>query len=214
MTNSNSPYLRFLPGVILGAAIAFVVAGAFIKVFSKSPAPKSQILLKQGFDFQQIRAGNYSWKGPALGEKIELTMLKATDGSTLNAVVDKPLIMLFAVNPQCRVCTMAQDQMKFVRENLMPLNVDTYPICFDPVDGDEKIAKYAESLGFTERAFAWRGSTPPPASVLDMNVPSALLVDREGTIVQVWPGSHSESEVRQRMATQITADKSIKHLEP
>jgi hypothetical protein len=39
-----------------------------------------------------------------------------------------------------------------------------------------------------------------------MTVPSHLLIDQEGTVLQVWAGSSGEKEVRKRMAAQIVDD--------
>ena len=42
-----------------------------------------------------------------------------------------------------------------------------------------------------------------------MNNPSHLLLDRNGTVIRVWPGSYADKAVRDRMARQILADTSV-----
>ncbi len=42
-----------------------------------------------------------------------------------------------------------------------------------------------------------------------MTNPTHLLVDRVGTVIRVWPGSHQDKSVRDRMAKQILSDTSV-----
>jgi len=39
--------------------------------------------------------------------------------------------------------------------------------------------------------------------------PSHLLLNNEGTVIRVWPGSYKEKAIRDRMTYQIMADTSV-----
>lgn len=205
MINRSSIFSKFMLGLVVGSALSFITAGVVVKAIMRRNAPKPQPLLKQGFDFRSVRSGDYSWKGPAIGEKIDLTMLKARDGSPMAQLVGKQLIMLASINPACRMCKIGKDQLFFIRNKIAPLGIKYYPVCFDPVES-HNFFDYSNSIGLTEPAFEWRGVNRPSRSLLDMNIPSHLLVDHNGTVLGVWPGSYAEQEVRQRMGSQIVED--------
>jgi hypothetical protein len=194
-----------MAGLIAGLLIAFVLAGIMTKAYKRRGAPPvSGFLLKQGFDFRALRTA--AWKGPAIGEKIDLKMLKAADGSGIASLVGKQPVLLVSINPACAMCSVARDEMSFIWQKLVPAGVQYYPVCFSPIDSDKNFYEYAKSLGFPAPAFEWQGSVTPASSILDMTVPSHLLVDQQGTVLQVWPGSYGEKEVRKRMASQIIDD--------
>jgi hypothetical protein len=76
MRNLSSSFSRFLAGLILGLIIAFVLTGIAAKAYrQRNATPKAALLMKQGFDFRALRSE--AWRGPAVGEKIDLKMLKA-----------------------------------------------------------------------------------------------------------------------------------------
>lgn len=207
MRNLNSPLSKFLVGLLAGALIAFVLSGIAVKAFRKRGAPAGPlVLLKQGFDFRALRSGDQPWKGPAIGEKIDLKMLKAADGSGITTLSGKQPVMLVSLNPACSMCAVARDQMRLVREALVVAGIQYYPVCFSPIDSQRNFFDYSKSLGLKEPAFEWQGTTSPGQAILDMTVPSHLLVNHDGTVIQVWPGSNADREVRQRMATQIVND--------
>lgn len=207
MRNPGSLFSRFLTGLIAGALIAFVLSGIAVKAFRRRNVPAGPaFLLKQGFDFRALRSGDQPWKGPAIGERIDLKMLKAADGSAIATVSGKQPVMLVSINPACSMCTVARDQMRLVREALVVAGIQYYPVCFSPIDSQRNFFDYSKALGLKEPAFEWQGTTSPGSAVLDMTVPSHLFVDYDGTVIQVWPGSNADQEVRQRMATQIVND--------
>lgn len=206
MIHLSSSFSRFLAGLIAGLVIALVVAGIAVKAFRprKTPLPKPAAFLKQGFDFRALRSE--PWKGPAIGEKIDLKMLKAADGSGIAQLLGKQPIMLASTNPTCGMCKVARDEMLFVREHVVPEGVQYYAVCFNPTGPANNFFEYAKSLQFPEPAFEWQGEVSPLGSVLDMTVPSHLLLNQEGIVLQVWPGSSAEKDIRQRMASQIIND--------
>ena len=205
MRSLSSSFSRFLAGMMSGLIIAFVIAGIAVKAYRRrSVPPKPALLLKQGFDFRALRSE--SWKGPAIGEKIDLKILKAADGSGVTNLFGKQPVMLVSINAACGMCSVARDEMAFIRQQLVPVGVQYYAVCFSPVDSTRNFYEYAKSIGLPEPAFEWQGDVSPGRSILDMTVPSHLLVDHEGTVLQVWPGSSAEKEVRKRMASQIVDD--------
>lgn len=206
MKNRGSSFSRFLAGLIAGSLIAFVLAGIAVKAFRRQAAPpKPALFLKQGFDFRALRSEDQPWTGPEIGEKIDLKMLKAADGSAIATLVGKQPVMLVSINPSCYMCSVAKDQMRLVREALVAADIQYYPVCFSP-DSKHNSFDYSRSLGFKGPAFEWQGATEPAPSIINMTVPSHMLVDQDGTVIQVWPGSNAEEEVRQRMSTQIVND--------
>lgn len=207
MRSPGSPYSKILAGVIAGAIIALLVAGVIVKVVRRqSPPPGPALLLRQGFDFKALRSENLIWRGPALGEKIDLTRLKAADASELGQLLGKQPVMLASINPTCAMCSVAKDEMQFVREHVVPAGVQYYAVCFRPVDSISNFYEYANSIGIAAPTFEWQGEVAPPLSILDMTVPSHLLIAQDGTVLQVWPGSSNEKEVRDRMGSQIVED--------
>jgi hypothetical protein len=208
MKSVNSSFPRFRAGLIAGSLIAFVLAGIAVKAFRRPSVPPKPVppLLKLGFDFRALRSGEKPWKGPAIGDKIDMTKLKALDGSGISALVGKQPVMLASINPACGMCTAARDEMFFIREHLTPVGVQYYAVCFRPIDSSQNFYRYAASLGLSDPTFEWQGAESPSRAILDMTVPSHLLVDSQGIVLQVWPGSSEEKEVRQRMGSQIVDD--------
>lgn len=206
MINLSSSFSRFLTGLIAGLVVSLVVAGIAVKAFRsrKTPLPKPAAFLKQGFDFRALRSE--TWKGPDIGEKIDLKMLKAADGSGIAQLLGKQPVMLASINPTCGMCKVARDEMLFVREMLVPEGVQYYAVCFNPTGPAHNFFGYAKALRFPDPAFEWQGEESPLRGVRDMTVPSHLLVNQEGIVLQVWPGSSAEKDIRQRMATQIIND--------
>ena len=210
MRSHGSPFSRFLTGLTVGALIAFVLSGIAVKAFkARGIPPKPPLLLKQRFDFRALRSSDQPWKGPALGEKIDLAKLKAADGSEITRLLDGQPIMLASINPACGMCKVARDEMLFIRDHIVPLGVQYHPVCFSPVDSSINFYEYAKLLGLNDPAFEWQGKASPAQSILDMTVPSHLLVDQDGIVLQVWPGSSADNEVRQRMGAQIVDDVQI-----
>jgi hypothetical protein len=205
MRSLNSSFSRFLAGLITGLIISCLLAGIAVQAYRRRNAPpKPSLLLKQGFDFRALRSE--AWKGPAVGEKIDLKMLKAADGSGIARLIGKQPVLLTSINPACGMCSVAKDEMAAIRQKVVPLGVQYYAVCFSPVDSSKNFYEYAKSIGLPEPAFEWQGEVSPSRSLLDMTVPSHLLIDQEGTVLQVWPGSSAEKEVRKRMASQIVDD--------
>jgi hypothetical protein len=194
-------------------ALLSVLMGVFLTLFivkiriSKDKKVAQPIFLKQGFDFNQLRSPSIEWRGPEIGETLDLNQLKENDGNSLSKVNNSDLLMLVNVSPNCGFSTIAADEMKMIREHLASLAIPYYAITF--TDSEEKFDAYSFSLGF-EKSFYWQSNAPKPNdSLIKMAIPSHLLVRKDGLIVRVWPGAKESKEVRERMGNQIISDTSI-----
>lgn len=80
-------HYRFALGLIIGGTIAFALGAFTAKAFfARKQIPNSRPqtpFLTQGFDFNPLRSADNEWRGPDIGEKIDLTRLKTRDGKTL-----------------------------------------------------------------------------------------------------------------------------------
>ena len=123
--------LRLITGLCLGGLLAFPLGLATGRgLFARNPEPNtaatSGLLRIEGFDFNAFRSKDNEWRGPDLGEKIDLARLRTKESKTLASVVGPRPFMLVAVNPTCAMCKIARDQMIYLRTELSRLNVDYY----------------------------------------------------------------------------------------
>jgi hypothetical protein len=199
---------RFLTGLFVGALLAFVAAGVAVRGFRRPTGkPAQPFLLKEGFDFAALRSENVKWRGPAVGERIDLSLLRTSSGSRLSDAIGEEPAILVSINPACPMCKTAIDEMQYIREHVLPLGFHYYAVSFTSLESANNFEDYAKSLGFDPPAFEWaKGAALPSALITNMTAPSHLLVDRNGIVIRVWPGSYSEPEVRQRMGHQIVED--------
>jgi hypothetical protein len=196
----------FLWGLVLGAALMLCLTLLVRKTPAGAPQ-KPVLFAKEGFDFSGISSKNNEWRGPEIGEKINLTHLKAKDGSSLAEVISQRPAMLVALNPECGMCTLAADEMRYIRDQIASTGLGYYPVSFIPDDGSFDLDAYSRSLGLGPVAFQWSADAPSSQdSIVNMTSPSHLLVNPDGIVIKVWPGSYGEKSVRDRMGKQIVAD--------
>jgi len=196
----------FIIGVLVLTTIAFGL-GIYAKTFLTQPdAP----LLTEGFDFNLLRSPQVSWRGPDIGLKVDLTRLKGKDGKTLASVVGKKPIMLGVTNPDCALCRVAADEMTFLRAELVKKDINYYFSTFPGETPTTDFFKYSESLNVGAEGFVWDSQSGlPPDSIFTMTTPSHMLLNNDGTVIRVWPGSYRDKPVRDRMARQILFDTSV-----
>ncbi|MDQ3920632.1 MAG: hypothetical protein M3348_19400 [Acidobacteriota bacterium] len=189
-----------------GAAAGAALAAALVRPGASGPAGGlADVMRKDGFDFTELRAPGRAWRGPEIGETIDLNRLKADGGGTLAGVMGDGPAMLVIVNPTCGTCVAAADMMNDIRERLSPRRVPYYPVAFVTVKGD--FYRYARALGAGPHAFLWsHDEGAPPDSLANAVQPSHILIDREGRVLRVWPGANAAKPVRDRMGGQIVAD--------
>lgn len=199
---------RFLTGVFIGTLLASIAAGLavsrFVRPISK---PAERLLLREGFNFSALRSAEIKWRGPAIGEKIDLSLLRASSVTRLSDAIGGKPVLLVSVNPECRMCKNFVDEMQYLRQHILPLGTQYYAVSFTTSNSPADFQQYAKALGFDSPAFQWLKEAPvPPALVTEMTIPSHLLVDGTGTVIRVWSGSNADAEIRQRMGGQIVED--------
>ena len=115
--------------------------------------------------------------------------------------------MIAVVDPHCPACKAAQSQMRGVSDQLASSGIPYFVVMLSGPNSAREYFAYADSLGLGSTAFIWRtDELQPPLSLVEMVIPSHLLLNRDGVIVDKWPGTHQDPLVRQRMTNQITAD--------
>jgi hypothetical protein len=184
-----------------------VVFGLSVIVTSLAVRPKSKVSFpNEGYDFNSRRAKEFS--GPTIGETLNVSAMHTEDGRSLPEVAaESSFFMIAVVDPNCDACKAAQGQMNGVREGLK----NRIPYFFVMLSDDDSKAKYfayVKSLGQESRGFIWRtdGIPPPPSSLVEMVVPTHLLLNRDGMVLDKWPGTHQDPAIRQRMVNQILSD--------
>jgi hypothetical protein len=212
MVRGKAVHHGFALGIIIGGTIAFAV-GVFAGkrfVVPKQPAQAdthTTPFLTEGFDFNQLRTANNERRGPNIGEKIDLTHLKMKGGKTLASMVDKRPIMLVSINPDCAMVRIASDEMSNLREKLSTIDINYYMAFFAAQTPQSDFFKYSDSLNVGAPSFLWNIKAGVPVeSIFTMTTPSHLLLNSDGTVLRVWPGSYNDKPVRQRMMRQIIAD--------
>ena len=208
--------LRLIVGVFVGGLLAFSLGvrigrGFFAQKTDSNTVATSGLLRIEGFDFNALRSKDNDWRGPELGEKIDLARLRTKENKTLASMIGPRPFMLVSVNPTCAMCKIAKDQMIYLRTELLRLDIDYHIVSFTfPADRQLDFFSYAESLKVGGQSFLWNVEDGPPSeAIFIMNNPSHLLLDQNGTVIRVWPGSYADKAVRDRMARQILADTSL-----
>jgi hypothetical protein len=202
---------RFAAGLVVGGLVAYALGALTADAFyPRKQAKNNSPFLTEGFDFNLLRSSDVDWRGPSVGEKIDLTRLAARDGKGLAGVVGKRPFMLVAVNPDCAMCKIASDEMLHLRAKLAAMNIDYYVVSFAPQNSRPAFFDYTDSLTVGAPSFLWNAeSGAPPESIFTMTTPTHLLLNGDGTVIRVWPGSYRDLPVRQRMARQIVADTAV-----
>lgn len=157
--------------LVVGFAAGFSLAAVAALVVTRADKPAdtlSNLMRKDGFDFTELRAPSKPWRGPELGEKIDLSRLKGADGRTLADVAADGPAMLVAVKPSCRMCRTAADTMQEIGARLSVLGIPYHIVAFVPVE--ENFHAYVGSLGAGQSSFVWSqdGEAPPAAIVLSL----------------------------------------------
>jgi hypothetical protein len=202
---------RLTAGIIIGGLVAYALGALSANAYyQRRQEKKNSELLTEGFDFNRFRSSEVEWRGPNVGEKVDLTRLRAKDGTPLAGMAGKRPVMIAAVNPGCPMCRVAVDEMIHLRAKLAAMGIDYYTVSFSRVDSRPAFFDYAASLKVGAPSFLWdAGAGAPPEALVVMGTPSHLLLNPDGTVIRVWPGSHQDVSLRQRMARQIIADAQV-----
>lgn len=161
----------------------------------------------QGFDFSFASDEKLDWVGPKVGDRINLSRLKTEDGETLAGLVENNLVMVVLVDPACGACKAASDEMRDVRNRIARTGISYYPASITARHSPSEFLEYTQSLGIHGAALLWQDQDEAaPASLVEMVLPSHVLLDSTGVIVRKWPGTDKSPHVRRKMANQIVAD--------
>ena len=206
---------RLTLNMLIGAIVAFGVGALSMQTlllrglgFSK-PEIKSP-MLTEGFDFSYFRSSGMEWRGPDVGTKIDLTRFGMKDGTTLASLMSTEPIVLVSVDRHCAMCRASRDEMNLLREKLTSIGIKYYPVCFGDEATPSDFFDYGDSLELGAPGLLWKhDGGPPPDALLRMVTPSHLLLNSDGTVIRVWPGSYKEKAIRDRMTYQIMADISV-----
>ncbi|HKR02318.1 MAG TPA: hypothetical protein VJT09_16700 [Pyrinomonadaceae bacterium] len=159
-----------------------------------------------GFDFAANLSEDGSGNGPEIGERINIALLEDSDGTTLANAINSQFTIVTIVDPACGACRVASDQMRDIRDRVVPAGVQ---YCFVSVTTRQKqqdFAKYIRSLGISAPAYLWATDKPPVDALYTVVLPSHILIDRNGVVIRKWLGTDKRKEVRARMANQIVSD--------
>lgn len=97
--------------------------------------------------------------------------------------------------------------MSHLHKKLSSMDINYYMVFFAAQTPQSDFFKYSDSLNVGAPSFLWNAELGvPPESIFTMTAPSHLLLNSDGTVIRVWPGSYEDKPVRQRMARQIIAD--------
>jgi len=172
-----------------------VVFGLSVVVTSLAIRPKGGVSLPpEGYDFNS-RKGDES-SGPAIGETLDVSAMHTEDGRSLPEVAaESPVYMIAVVDPHCGACKAAQGQMNGVREGVKNRGIPYFFVMLSSDDTKAQYFAYVKSLGQESRGFIWRtnGIPPPPSSLVEMVVPTHLLLNRDGNGVRQMAGYSSRS---------------------
>lgn len=191
----------------MGVIIALILAAFAIKRSNLFVRQEPNVLLTEGYNFRKIRNSDNSWRGPELGERINLHQLKDSDGKSLAQVVGTPNILLVTLDPECAYCRASGDLINSLSDGEEQNRIEYYPISFARIDDTNDIEQLAMSLGFQSKVFTWANEGEmPQESLQNIVTPAHLLLDNTGKVLQVWAGSSREKEVRKKMGQQILSD--------
>lgn len=185
------------------AVFTLLVSATACQSSSEEPAR-----VKEGFDFSFSYDQTDPSVGPKVGEKIDITNLKAHDGKRLSSIEAPRMMMLATVDPSCVACKIAAaDQLRDVQSRIAEFDVPFYLVSFTTSKPRDEFFSYTDSLDIAVPAFLWdKNEKKPPDALYTMVLPSHILVDRNGVVILKWAGTDNRKLVRARMANQIVSD--------
>lgn len=190
--------------LLLQCAIVFtlcLVVTGLVKTFSRD----GLFPVRGGFDFAPRMNGAGS--GPTLGAKIDLSRYKAPDGSSLKDAITGEPAMLFVVDPGCRACTLASDQLRLIQKQVADAGMNTFVVMFSTAEKSAAAFSYGESLGLASKTFICTiDEDVKKDSVFRMVVPSHILVEKNGSVINKWPGTSPDPVARKRIVNQVVSD--------
>lgn len=214
-----SPKLQYLLRALLYCGIAISTAllahsyrtiNPFLKGETTEPRQFTveDFVREDGFNFNLLLESGELWNGPKVGERIDASMLRARDNKTLaDALQERELSILVAVDPACATCARSTEYMQSVRDDMTMRGGSYYVVTFVKSDNIATLFNYADSLNLNVPSFSWdNAKSPAPVRLEKMFVPAHLLIDRQQIIRAIWPGGSPNPYVGSKMALQIKHD--------
>jgi hypothetical protein len=190
--------------LLLRCAVVFtlcLVVTGLVKTFSRD----GFFPVRGGFDFASRMNGAGS--GPTLGARIDMSRYKAPDGSSLKDAMTGQPAMLLVIDPGCRACTLASDQLQLIEEQIADAGMNTFVVMFSTADKSVKAFSYAASIGLASKTFICTiDEAAKTDSIFRMVVPSQILVDKDGTVINKWPGTSPDPVARKKIVNQVVSD--------
>ncbi|HEX6044106.1 MAG TPA: hypothetical protein VFZ22_06425 [Pyrinomonadaceae bacterium] len=145
--------------------------------------------------------------GPVIGDRISTELLRSLTGKTLtDEIKAHPLTIAVLVDPNCGACAAASDQILLVRAAIEQSAISYCVIMLPNGVPTNEYLEFAASLGIKDHAFFSSAKEKSNYALATMVVPSHLLIDASGTIVQKWEGTNRNRDIREGMAKQIVSD--------
>lgn len=99
--------------------------------------------------------------------------------------------MVVLVSPNCDTCTKSKEILASLKARLNQPKIPYFVVMLSDGSERQKYFDYADSLKLGVESFVWSSTEiKAPALLLNMPVPSHLMVTNEGLVVNKWPGAN------------------------
>lgn len=184
--------------LIFSVAFTVTVFAGWIVLPSKNNS--QNLYFRQSFDLRRMRLDNSDIQTVKIGEKINAANIKTLKNETISSFADGNLFLLVLINPDCQTCNISKDLMSDIRQPISQTQILYFPLLIADTPTDE-MENYAKSLGFERALYVSSNSV-----FSQMLTPSHILIDKNGTVIQIWFGSSNDKETRKRIGYQISSD--------
>lgn len=193
--------------IIFLIACVSTVSVVYFANFLLSPSKNEffQQFFTEGYNFHKLQSNDEDFAKYKVGDKIDLSKLSTTNEDLFLSTAQEDLLLLVVIDPVCGYCSLSKDIMSEVRKTTNQVKIGYYPVLFTSNPSKVNLKSYVNSLGFTD-SLKWEDSLKPPQLLISMPTPAHILVDRNGTIFQVWFSSNNDEKIRKRMSDQISSD--------
>lgn len=200
--------MRISKSQILLGISGFIITSLAIFLITNYRTPPRNILLKQGFDFRRLKLDDKSVDKPKIGNKIDIASLIDINGVAGDKILksgEEKLILLVIISPRCNACKISRDLFENIRDSSRQLGISYNPTSFIPIDPSVDLKVYAESFGF-RNFLQWDRNIDIPEQLTRLVTPTHILINTEGIVVHVWPGTSNSPAMRKTMSEQISSD--------
>jgi hypothetical protein len=161
---------------------------------------------RETYDFNARK--NDEDAGPRIGETVDLGEFIGADGGTLaDEVRGTPVFMVLVVDPHCKACRRSLDQLRGVHDQITGTTIGYFIIMFAKAANWPQYFDYANSLELRSKTFVWNTDKTPLTKPFEgMVVPSHLLLNNKGVVLDKWHGTHTDPRARHEMIKQIVSD--------